>query len=231
MFNFSLDTLVWKARFWAPVLVEAFDTYADSMSLRGTDTETAINLFRNWNYKAEKNSRAMAVFHYFYNRFNAASYSSIIATEDESQIPEAMKQSLLTELGNAAARVKSYFGRVGVPWGDVQYFEYGGKKYPLAGSGGSGGWLQTLRSASNQTEQEDGRISVTGGSAYQYIIELSDNPKMWSGMPVGESIDPSSKHFDDLTRLFSRKKYKPVWYTWSQLSKHIESDITISTKK
>jgi len=231
MFNFSLDTLVWKARFWAPVLVEAFDEYADSMSLRGTDTETAIDLFRNWDYRAEKNSRAMAVFHYFYNRFNTSPYSSIISTEDESEIPEAMKQSLLNELGNAAALVKSYFGRVGVPWGDVQYFEYGGRKYSLAGSGGSGGWLQTLRSAGNQTEQEDGRISVTGGSAYQYIIELSDSPKMWSGMPVGESIDPHSKHFDDLTRLFSRKKYKPVWYSWDQLSKHIESDVTMSTKK
>ena len=231
MFNFSLDTLVWKARFWAPVLVEAFDAYADSMSLRGTDTETAIDLFRNWNYKAEKDSRAMAVFHYFYNRFNTPSYSSIIATEDESEISEAVKQSLLTELGVAAAQVKSYFGQVGVPWSEVQYFEHGGKKYALAGSGGSGGWLQTLRSAGNQTEQENGRISVTGGSAYQYIIELSEKPKMWSGMPIGQSVDPNSKHFDDLTKLFVRKKYKPVWYTWSQLSKHIESDITISTEK
>ncbi len=54
---------------------------------------------------------------------------------------------------------------------------------------------------------------------------------MWSGIPVGESEDPTSKHFNDLTQLFSNKKYKPVWYAWDKLAKHIESDVTISTKK
>jgi acyl-homoserine lactone acylase PvdQ len=231
MFGFSLDTLVWKARVWAPILVNAFDTYADAMGLRGTDIETAIKLFRNWDYRAEKNSKAMAVFHYFYNRFNTPSYQNIIALEDASLIPEASKQALLTELGYAATQVRSYFGRIDKPWGEVQYFKYGDKEFSIAGSGGSGGWLQTLRSAANQTEQSDGRISVTGGSAYQYIIELSESPKMWSGIPVGESNNPRSKHFNDLTELFSQKKYKPVWYTWKQLKKHIESDVTLSTKK
>ena len=231
MVKFSLDTLVWKARFWVPILISAFDTYADSLSLRGTDTENAINLFRSWNYRADKTSRAMTVFHYFYNRFNTLLYQDVIALEDASQIPENTKRNLLIELGSAAAQVRGYFGRVNEPWGDVQYFRYGGKDFPLAGSGGSGGWLQTLRSTMIQTEQPDGRISVTGGSAYQYIIELSKKPKMWSGLPIGESSDPNSIHFNDLTELFSNNKYKPVWYEWNQLKKHIESDITISTKK
>jgi acyl-homoserine-lactone acylase len=230
MFTFSRDTLVWKARFWAPLLVDAFDAYADSLSLRGTDAETAINLFRNWDYRAEKKSKAMAVFHYFYDRFNTAPYWDIIASEDKDDITETAKKSLLGELNEAAALVKSYFGRVDIPWGEVQYFRYG-KEFPMPGSGGSGGWLQTLRSAGHQTLEEDGRIHVTGGSAYQYIIELSDTPRMWSAIPVGESDDPTSKHYNDLTQLFSKKKYKPVWYSWDKLSRHIESDVTISTKK
>jgi acyl-homoserine lactone acylase PvdQ len=45
------------------------------------------------------------------------------------------------------------------------------------------------------------------------------------------SEDPASPHFNDLTILYSRKQYKPVYYTWEELEDHIESDITLDVPK
>jgi acyl-homoserine-lactone acylase len=221
--KYATDTLMIKARFWAPILVGAFDLYADSMSLRGTDTETAINLFRNWNYRAETDSKAMTVFFYWFDVGN----TELRPIESTDEVTEEIKQDQLTKLGNAASYIKSKHGRVDITWGEVQYLEHGGQKYPLAGSGG---WFPPIR-AIWSPPREDGYLKAIGGSSFCMVIELTNKTKFFSSLPFGQSEDPNSPHFNDMTKLFSQKKFKPVYYTWKQLRKHIESDVTISTRK
>jgi len=62
-----------------------------------------------------------------------------------------------------------------------------------------------------------------------FVVELSDPPKAVSCMPVGISENPLRKHGSDLTRLFRKGMYEPLWYTWNDVNTHAESDQTIRT--
>lgn len=221
--KYATDTNVLKARLWVPILINTFDDNADSLSLIGTDTEAAINLFRKWNYRADRSSKAMTVFFYWFDGM----LRDIQNLETSDQITESMKLNQLTRLGEAATYVKEKLGRVDITWGEVQYYEHGGKKYPLDGYGG---WFPVVR-AIWSPPRDDGYLEAIGGSSFCMAIELSSNPRMKSSFPFGQSNDPNSPHYNDMSELFSRTKFKPVWYTWDQLKKHIESDVTLSTKK
>ncbi len=131
-------------------------------------------------------------------------------------------KKLLKDLDAAAAELKESFGRMDIPWGKIHYLKHGGREYPV---GGGSSWLPTPRSTFTQVV--DGRLQVVGGSSYHMVVELSPNPKAQSCFPLSASEDPESPHYSDITKIYARKEYKPVWFTWDDLSHHIESDITL----
>lgn len=55
---------------------------------------------------------------------------------------------------------------------------------------------------------------------------MSPIPRALSCFPLSASEDPDSPHYSDITEIYAKKQYKPVWYTWDDLSQHIESDRT-----
>jgi len=59
------------------------------------------------------------------------------------------------------------------------------------------------------------------------VVEISPTPRAKSCFPLSASEDPDSSHFNDITKVYARKEYKPVWFAWDDLSKHIESDVTL----
>jgi acyl-homoserine-lactone acylase len=95
--------------------------------------------------------------------------------------------------------------------------------------GGGSSWLPTPRACF--TRVEEGRLRVVGGSSYHMVVELSPAPRALSCFPLSASEDPDSPHYSDITEVYARKEYKPVWFTWDDLSRHIESDITLDVPK
>ena len=55
--------------------------------------------------------------------------------------------------------------------------------------------------------------------------EISNPPKSWTVLPLGNSDDPESKHFDDQAeKLFSKGQMKPTYFLdKEELMKHVES--------
>jgi acyl-homoserine-lactone acylase len=106
--------------------------------------------------------------------------------------------------------------------GRIHYLRHGGKEYPVGGASSS---LPTLRAYF--TRVEDGRLRVVGGSSYHMVAELSPTPSALSCFPLSASEDPKSPHYSDITQIYFKKEYKPVWFTWDDLSRHVESDRTL----
>jgi len=123
----------------------------------------------------------------------------------------------------AAAELKKNFGRMDIPWGNIHYLKHGGREYPLSGGSSS---LEAIRACF--TIDDGGRLRVVGGSSYHMVVELSPTPRALSCFALSASEDPKSSHYSDITELYAKKKYKPVWFTWRDLSQHIESDITLA---
>ena len=56
------------------------------------------------------------------------------------------------------------------------------------------------------------------------VVEMSNKPTAYSSFPLGIDEDRESGHFADMTYLYGRMEYKPVYYTWDELEPNIESE-------
>ena len=94
-------------------------------------------------------------------------------------------------------------------------------------SGGSIKGLATPRAISfDDKPGKDGRTFVGhGGQTSTQVVQLTNPPRSWTLLPLGESDHPDSKHFDDQAeRLFAPGKMKPTYFLdKEELLKHVES--------
>ncbi len=216
MLNFATDTLVWKARQWVPHILDAYERFAENLSSPGSFLDAAVKLLKTWDFRCEADSNAMALFQLLYIRGDLGQLNP------EKAYPEEVTKKLLKDLDASASELKKNFGRMDIPWGRIHYLKHGGREYPLSGGSSS---LPVTRACF--TRVEDGRLRVVGGSSYHMVVELSPIPKALSCFPLSASEDPESSHYSDITEIYARKEYKPVWFTWENLSQHIESDTTL----
>lgn len=216
MLAFATDTLVWKARQWLPHILEAYEKFGEELSSPENPLGEAVKLLKTWDFRSEAGSDAMALFQLLYIR------ASLDRVNPDRTFKEDDLKKLLKYLDAAAAELKKNFGRMDIPWGKIHYLKHGGREYPL---GGGSSWLPTPRACF--TRVEEGRLQVVGGSSYHMVVELSPNPRALSCFPLSASEDPDSSHYSDITEIYARKEYKPVWFTWDDLSRHIESDVTL----
>jgi acyl-homoserine-lactone acylase len=220
MLGFATDTLVWRARQWVPHILTSYEKMGEKMSSPESSLRDAVNLLKAWDFRSEADSNAMALFQLLYIRAN------LNRDNPDREFSEEDMKKLLKYLDAAAAELKKNFGRMDIPWGKIHYMKHGGKEYPL---GGGSSWLPTPRACS--TRIEEGRLRVVGGSSYHMVVEMSPIPRALSCFPLSASENPDSPHFSDITEVYARKEYKPVWFTWNDLSRHIESDRTLDVPR
>ncbi len=216
MLAYATDTLVWKARQWVPHILEAYERFGKELSSERSSLDEAVRLLRSWDFRCEADSKAMSLFQLLYLR------ASLNRENPDRAFSEEKQKTILRILEATVAEMKKNFGRIDIPWGKVHYLRHSGREYPLGGGSSS---LPTPRACF--TRVEGGRLRVVGGSSYHMIVELSHEPQALSCFPLGASEDPDSPHYSDITEIYARKEYKPVWFTWDDLSRHIESDITL----
>jgi len=217
MLAFATDTLVWEARQWMPHILEAYEKLGEKLSSPGSYLDEAVNLLKTWDFRCEADSNAMALFQLFYSK------ASLNRMNPDSAFTEDDLIKLLEFVDAAASELKKNFGRMDIPWGKIHYLKHGGKEYPLSGGSSS---LEAIRACF--AIDEGGRLRVVGGSSYHMVVELSPTLRALSCFALSASENPKSFHYSDITELYARKKYKPVCYTWRDLSQHIESDITLA---
>ncbi len=216
MLAFATDTLVWKARQWVPHILEAYERFGGELSSQETSLRDAVNLLRTWDFHCEADSNVMALFQLLYLRARLDRQNP-----GRTFLDDDLKK-LLKVVDAAAAELKKNFGLMDIPWGRIHFLRHGGKEYPLGGGSSS---LPTPRACF--TRVDDGRLRVVGGSSYHMVVELSPTPRALSCFPLSASEDPKNPHYSDITEIYARKEYKPVWFTWDDLSQHVESDRTL----
>jgi acyl-homoserine lactone acylase PvdQ len=143
--------------------------------------------------------------------------------------PDIPDANLLAALQSAAAKLRADWGGLEVPYGRVFRIrrEGGTRDFPLGG--GSVPGMATPRAVSFR-RQPDGKTFVgTGGQTATQIVHLTKTPESFSLLPLGESDDPASPHFDDQAeKLMSPQRLKPTYFLRKQkLLQHVEFTTTI----
>jgi len=219
MRDFAFDHYLIVAEF-AQILIEesmndpaARQSVHDPMQL----LDPAFQLLDEWDFIAQKQSAAMTLFSIFYN--SVPVNLSAAEPPDPATLSLAGKIAILDRLVDAAEWIFLTHGTLDVPWGAVHKIRRGAHSYPVNGGGMKS---QALRLA-NIELIKNGVGYCQSGSAFIMIVELSEPVRAFSAKPYGQSEDPSSPHFDDMTKLYCNDQLKPAWFTLSDVMANLES--------
>ncbi|MEM7582313.1 MAG: acylase [Acidobacteriota bacterium] len=133
------------------------------------------------------------------------------------EVERPTDEALVASLAQTAERLQQDFGRLTVPWGEVNRLRRGTIDLPL------GGAPDVLRAVYGELD-DDGRLVGLAGDSY--ILRVAWGP---DGSLRSESIhqygsatqDETSPHFADQAELFAERRMKPVWMDEAEIRAHL----------
>ncbi len=135
----------------------------------------------------------------------------------DNRPPAVAPDELVRRLEDAARQLKKTFGRLDVPWGEVNRLRRGTLDLPV------GGAPDVLR-AIYAFPADDGRLVGAGGDSYILLVEWDREGKVHSRSihPFGSAtLDAASPHYADQAPLFARGELKPVWFDEAEIRAHL----------
>ena len=224
MKSLALDTYVLSADVIIPLLDRA---YTGGFSFwpwhRDPRVSRALELLHSWDRRSAANSVAFTYL-YFWGKAYEDLYSSgrfgrfNQYTRRNIKIDSWLEQYRARRaLEKALERMQKLFGNTEVPWGKVNVTIRSGT-FPMDGTG-----LYDVLHPDGGPEQSNGQIFDNDGWGHAMIVMEGEPKEIWSLLPYGESEDPSSPHYNDQTKLHSRRELKQFWFSPQQIMDHTES--------
>jgi acyl-homoserine-lactone acylase len=209
------DDFVLVASRWVPLILQGYEAYKNSPQIDDPRLlAEAVRVLEDWtDYRASVDNRALALFSDWF-----------IQTHRSERPPQHISQSEaiagLNALAESARRVKALFGRVDPRWGEVHRIRRGEFE---AGVSGTDKALQALHLTS--VGSYAGGVGYTvSGSSMHIVMELGPEGVRAAGYkPWGESADPASPHYADITREYAKNEHIAFWLTRAQVEAHLES--------
>jgi penicillin amidase/acyl-homoserine-lactone acylase len=215
----ATDSYLLYAEEYVPRLVawnQALGTQASDPAAvqRGVDV-----LASGWDYVASVESREAWLFTHWARLMKSQLQLPYPAPPDDT-ISDQAKLTSLNLLGRAVTELESAYGRPDPLYGNVHRIRRGDLNVP---AGGSEGLLQAL--FLNTTELDADYIGYAwGGSSYHMLTELRpDGVTAVSVKPWGQSDDPASSHYNDLTEVYAQGLHKPFWFERADVEANLES--------
>ncbi len=201
----------------------------------------AAAVLETWDRKAEADSRGAVLFSVWASELgkgNAlrASASYIPGQKSAFSKPWDLKAPLSTPFGLAdpaaavkalekmAGQLKSVFGSLDAPLGDVARLRRGDYDFPGNGAPDD---LGVFRVIDFHYSSRDKKFLAVGGDSYACAVEFSTPPRAKAVLSYGNASQSGSPHNGDQLALVSRKEMRPVWRSRGEIEAHLESRIEL----
>lgn len=171
-------------------------------------TLAALAVLRTWDFRADPQNRA------------AALALLTLRTDERGRIRNEPADVLMDRLRDTAQLLEAHFGRLDVPWAEVNRLRHG------AADIGLGGGPDLLRAVYGE-RTEDGRVRGVAGDSYVLIAEWDAGGRVRSKSihPFGSATkDKHSPHYADQAPLFAKCGSKPVWLDEAEVRAHLERE-------
>ena len=219
---------LWQARLKAswlkaaqPGASAAPSDAASSKSVVTPDATEIYDLIQKWNRKSDPESEGALAFYAFKKALGPQLGRQVEVPADITD------DQLIAAVGKAGEWLKSNFGSLRVPYG--KYFRVGrrdgNRTFPVGGGSLSGGpnavGMATPRAISfNEAGKE---MVGAGGQTSTQIVIMTNPPKSYAIIPLGQSDHKESGHWDDQAeKLFSKSKAAPTYFMdKKELMKHV----------
>jgi acyl-homoserine-lactone acylase len=223
--DIAFSPQVYHAELWQARLKQAWPAANGSgpSVLSGITAEATevFDLIQKWNRRSDADSEGALAYYAFKKSLDPALGRQVDVPSDASG------EQLLAAVQKASEWLKSNFGLLRVPYG--KYFRVGRKDgdrtFPVGGGSLNGGannvGMATPRAISFGPVGKE--MVGAGGQTSTQIVVLSNPPKSYSIIPLGESDHKESGHWDDQAeKLFSKSKAAPTYFMdRNELMKHV----------
>jgi acyl-homoserine-lactone acylase len=202
----ELDAIKWDVTY-APdsEAAQAIDALIAAAPPRDPLTLEALELLKAWDRRADAANRATAL------------AILTLRVDSRGRIRLDPPDVLFPRLRESASTLKKHFGRLDVPWGEVNRLRHGTADLPLSGA-------PDLLRAVYAKEDPDGRWHGTVGDSYVLIAEWDREGRVRSRSihQFGSAtLDQASKHHADQAALFAEQRLKPVWMDEADIRAHL----------
>jgi acyl-homoserine-lactone acylase len=217
--DIAFSPQVYHAELWQARLQKAAD--GPGKAALSADAASVYDAIQKWNRRSDADSEGALAFYAF-----KKSLPPDVAKQYDP--PASLTDAPLIEaLNNAGKWLRETFGSAHIAYG--QYFrvgrEGGAKTWPVGGGSLNGGpnnvAVATPRAISFR--QVGKEMVGVGGQTSTQIVVMSNPPKSYAIIPLGESDHKESGHWDDQAeKLFSKSKAYPSFFMDKQeLMKHV----------
>ncbi|HEU0295849.1 MAG TPA: acylase [Anaerolineales bacterium] len=206
--HYSKDSIV-------PRLVEMIS----NMQMPDPDSALAQDVIRNWDMSTDPDNTGAALMVYTLNALSEKYPGSIrLSKLGQGNVNEAMLMDAFT---SAVKTLNEHFGRVDMPWGDVNRLVRGGTvDLPIGGG-------PDILHATYGALQEDGRLKITDGDSYVLLViwDKHGNVSSMSVHQFGSStLHEDSLHYADQATLLAERQLKPVWFDEADIRANLERE-------
>jgi acyl-homoserine-lactone acylase len=218
--DIAFSPQVYHAEQWQSRLKQAWDPMVKT-ALVTPEVSEVYDLIQKWNRRSDAASEGAMAYYAFKKSLgpDLAKQYELPATITDEQ--------LLTALKKASEWLKENFASVRVPYG--KYFRVGrqggDKTWPVGGGSLNGGLnnvgMATPRAISFTAVGKE--MVGVGGQTSTQIVVLTNPPKSYAIIPLGESDHKESGHWDDQAeKLFSLSKAASSYFMdKAELMKHV----------
>jgi acyl-homoserine-lactone acylase len=186
-----------------------------------------------WDGRYDRESQAATLVRFWrlaaFKKFPAKKVNREEALSDEELA------QVLAAVSAGADHMQKTYGSTDVAWGDIIKVGRSGQFFPTSGAdygrGENDGKLRTLLSIGVKEKDDELGVYVAhmGSMAMSLMFFHEDGIESYTCIPWGQSADPESPHhMDQGEKLFSQRKFKPVYRSKEELLKNLSSEKVIS---
>lgn len=220
-----------------PSLIKAYKTLREGDSLKVILKEP-VNILKNWNYHSGEHSVATTLAVYWGEKILRPIYFTQVTEADENdQVIKTKKfaatataPQLLQPLLAAITELKNNFGTWNIEWGKINRYQritgdiqskFNDDSVSLADGFTSSIWGEIPSFASHTFNGTKKRYGYNGNS-FICAVEFGKRIKAKSLLTGGESGNPTSSHFFDEGKMYTKGIFKDVLFYKEDVLKHVE---------
>jgi penicillin amidase/acyl-homoserine-lactone acylase len=169
--------------------------------------QEAIGLLQGWDLQTTPDNTAAAL--------------AVLTVQPLDASPaEVSDEALIASLQEAMGTLQAHYGRLDVPWQEVNRLERGTLNLGLGGG-------PDIMHAVYGTLNEDGRLIGHTGDSYVMLVAW-DSEGQVSSQSIHQygsaTLDASSPHYADQAPLFVERQLKPVWLDEAEIRANLEAE-------